>query len=132
MEFESKNRDALWGAPIIFIHSKVSIFDEAHALVTSANLNGRSMRWDTELGIEVADHEQVKHLRERIMRVWLPADAGAEDIAARLETVGRWRDIALENRVTSPRSRRSFPLPYDHSASRTFGSALPGVPVEMV
>ena len=132
VESDSKNRDALCGAPIIFIHSKVSIFDEAHALVTSANLNGRSMRWDTELGIEVADPEQVAHLRQRVMRVWLPSDAGANDIAARPETVKRWRDIAFENKATAPRSRRSFLLPYDHAAAKAFGKALPAVPVEMV
>ncbi len=44
------DRDRLGGAPMIYVHAKVSIFDRSAAIVSSANLNGRSLRWDTEAG----------------------------------------------------------------------------------
>jgi len=39
-----QGRDSLNDAPLIYIHSKVSIFDAQTAIVSSVNLNGRSMR----------------------------------------------------------------------------------------
>lgn len=129
---DTRDRSALHEAPIIFVHSKVSIFDDTAGLVSSANLNGRSMRWDTELGLELADREQVRALRQRVMSVWLPDGATPDHWAASPETPALWRDLAAENAVTAPASRRGFLLPYDIAPARDFGSMLPGVPAEMV
>lgn len=129
---EGDDRGVLYGAPMVFIHSKVSIFDDKSALITSANLNGRSMRWDTELGIEIAHPEQVADVRDKVLRAWLPDDPEAACLAPRLEAVACWRALARENAATAPESRRGFILPHDPEAARAFGSPLPGVPVEMV
>ena len=49
----------------------VSIFDGAAAIVSSANLNGRSLRWDTEAGVLLTDPDTVASLRQRLMAHWL-------------------------------------------------------------
>lgn len=128
---ESTGRDALHGGPIVYIHAKVSIFDESAAIVSSANLNGRSLYWDTEIGVELTHPNVVADLRERAFRHWLPADAGPEFFASRT-AVAAWRNLAFENRATMPEARRGFVLPYDPAPAERFGRDLPGVPNEMV
>ena len=129
---QEDGRSTLHGAPMIFIHSKVSVFDDDVGLVSSANLNGRSMRWDTELGVELADRSQVMQLRDRTMRVWLPDDADEAMTAAAPGTVARWWALADANAAADPADRKGFVLPYDVSAAQQFGMMLPGLPVEMV
>ncbi|WP_298845236.1 phospholipase D-like domain-containing protein [uncultured Roseobacter sp.] len=127
-----EGRQLLHGAPVIFVHSKVSVFDDRAGLVTSANLNGRSMRWDTEIGIEISDPAQVRHLRARTMGAWLPEGADATMTDAVPGTAGRWRQLAVTNAATAPRSRQGFVLPYEIAPAREMGRPLPGVPKEMV
>lgn len=128
----SNDRAAICGAPMVFIHSKVSVFDNRSAMITSANHNGRSMRWDTELGIEVTDPEQVEMVRKRVMGTWLPDNAPDRMTEPGRKTVGLWRSLAQQNANTDPAERRGFVLPHDVEASVKFGQLLPGVPVEMV
>ena len=128
----SDDRAAICGAPMVFIHSKVSVFDDRCAMITSANHNGRSMRWDTELGIEVTDPEQVKMVRHRVMGTWLPYNAPDRMMKPGRKAVGLWRSLAQQNARTDPENRRGFVLPHDLEASVKFGKLLPGVPVEMV
>ncbi len=129
---EAGDRATLCGAPMIFVHSKVSIFDDHAGLVTSANLNGRSMRWDTELGIEISDPDQVRMLRKRVMGAWLPKGADDCFCAAAPETVKKWRELAQQNASRAPADRSGFVLPHTASAAESFGTLLPGIPVEMV
>ncbi|WP_299681451.1 phospholipase D family protein [uncultured Roseobacter sp.] len=131
-ETQDDSRAALHGAPIIFIHSKVSVFDNRRAIISSANINGRSMRWDTELGVEITDAEEIAKIRSQVMRCWLPRDAGPEFCAPNRAAVAHWQQLADLNAATSPQSRRGFILPYDVTAAEAFGTLLPGVPVEMV
>lgn len=124
-------RDRLHGAGLIYVHSKVSIFDEAAAIVSSANLNGRSFRWDTEAGVYLNTANDVIDLRQRLMGHWLPRDAGpaAFDLGT---AVGEWHRIARTNAGLRPAERQGFLLPYDHSAAERFGRRLPFVPDELV
>ena len=129
---QTDGRDTLWGAPIVYVHAKVSIFDDDAAIVSSANLNGRSLYWDTELGVEIAMREDVERLRRRCFRHWLPEDAGEEFY--RPETaLSAWRRLAVENLHRAPAERRGFVLPYDPTPAERFGRdlAVP-VPNEMV
>ncbi len=48
---ETGERDAVEGQEIAYVHAKVAIADGETALVSSANLNGRSLRWDREAGV---------------------------------------------------------------------------------
>lgn len=129
---DAEDRAHICGAPMIFVHSKVSIFDNAAGLVTSANLNGRSMRWDTEMGLEINDPDQVRLLRERTMSAWLPTKISPDFWAPELDTVARWRGLAEANAAVDPTDRRGFVLPHTISPAEDFGTNLPGIPVEMV
>lgn len=128
---DSSGRDALWGAPIVYVHAKVSVFDDEAAIVSSANLNGRSLYWDTELGTEFTHPEDVQALRRRCFDHWLPEDAG--EAFHRPETaLSAWRRLAIENLHRDPDERQGFVLPYDPTPAERFGRDLPPVPNEMV
>jgi hypothetical protein len=120
----------LHDAPLVYVHAKVSIFDDATAIISSANLNGRSLAWDTESGVAIDDARQVAELRRRVMAHWLPKDAGADafDPATAVKVWGR---IARANARLEPPKRRGFLLPHDFAAAEAFGRPLPIVPEEM-
>ncbi|WP_241557823.1 phospholipase D family protein [Falsirhodobacter deserti] len=124
------DRDRLRGAPLIYIHAKVSIFDDTAAIVSSANLNGRSLFWDSEAGVYLNVPRDVQELRRRTMAHWLPVDAGSHFFDPR--TAARaWSTLALQNQNRAPEDRRGFILPYDLRAAEEFGINVP-VPDEMV
>ncbi|MFQ6551623.1 phospholipase D-like domain-containing protein [Aestuariibius insulae] len=118
-------------APMVYVHAKVSIFDDRAAIVSSANLNGRSLYWDTEAGVEVSDAEQVKIIREKCFRHWLPADAPRRFFDGD-DVIKAWRELAEDNQGQHPEKRDGFILPYSIGAARRFGRAIPIVPEEMV
>ncbi|TGD66146.1 phospholipase [Tabrizicola sp. WMC-M-20] len=127
---QKHGRDLLAKAPLIYIHAKVSVF--AHvAIISSANLNGRSMRWDTEAGVAFTQPEVVDDIRQRCMTSWLPehADASFHDPKTAVAT---WRGLALSNAARAPEDRQGFVLPYDIRAAEKFGTAVPFLPPEMV
>jgi phosphatidylserine/phosphatidylglycerophosphate/cardiolipin synthase-like enzyme len=124
-------RDQLSGAPLIYIHAKLSIFDRREAIVSSANLNGRSFRWDTEAGLHVTDPAHVTEIRQRAMAHWLP-DGAEHGFFAQATAVSRWRGLALSNAARPPEARQGFVLPYDLRAAEAFGVPVPFIPAEMV
>lgn len=124
-------RDRLHGAPLIYVHAKVSIFDDTSAIVSSANLNGRSLRWDTEAGVYLTNENDVNELRHRVMAHWLPEDAGPEAFAADT-AVEAWTRIGWRNAATAPLARKGFLLPHDFAAAEAFGRKLPILPPEFV
>ncbi|SFN32937.1 phospholipase D1/2 [Thioclava dalianensis] len=128
---QEDGRDRLSGAPLVYTHAKVSIFDDESAIVSSANLNGRSLAWDTEAGVYLRRSDGVEQIRYRIMRHWLPENAGPECFA--LETaVARWTEIARKNADVPPDDRRGFLMPYSRSKAQEIGRNLPFIPEEMV
>ena len=127
----AKGRAQLKGAPLIYIHAKVSIFDDQTAIVSSANLNGRSLRWDTEAGVVLTDPETVAGLRQRLMAHWLPEGAGA-DFFDPDRAVQAWWALAARNARLAPEKRRGFLMPYDLKSAEDFGRAVPLIPDEMV
>ncbi|SNT35417.1 phospholipase D family protein [Tropicimonas sediminicola] len=127
----ARGRDTLCGAPIIYVHAKVACIDDERALVSSANLNGRSLWWDTEAGVALDDPRDVRHLRQRVMRHWLPKDAG-DDLFDLDSAAGTWRGLAQANAAKAPEARAGFLVPYDPRPAEEFGYPLPGVPDAMV
>lgn len=126
-----RGRSQLKGAPLIYIHAKVSIFDDACAIVSSANLNGRSLRWDTEAGLVLCRQADVLALRARLMAHWLPRDAGPDFFdSARAQQA--WWGLAARNARLAPEARRGFILPYDPQQAERFGRSVPLVPDELV
>ena len=127
----SDKRDVYFSAPLIYVHAKVSIFDDALACISSANLNGRSFRWDTEAGVAFDRPADVRRLRQRLFDHWLPADAGPECHAPETAAMS-WSRIASDNARIHPAQRRGFMLPYSTQKAETFGHDVPGLPEEMV
>ena len=124
-------RDTLCHSPIIYVHAKVSIFDEDHAVISSANLNGRSLRWDTEAGVSLELRQEVSGLRHRILRHWLWE--GAEDAYYDPDTAAsKWRDMAAANGACDPTERNGYLVPHDPEPARAFGRPIPGLPHAMV
>ncbi len=128
---DSAGRDAHLAAPIVYLHSKVSIFDGRSAVISSANLNGRSFRWDTEAGVRFDHPDDVAEIVDKVMGSWAPQ----EDRAAFLDprtALERWRAHAESNACRPPMQRESFLLPYHDAPARRFGRNLPGVPEDVV
>ncbi len=123
-------RDRLRGAPIVYIHAKVSIFDDS-AIVSSANLNGRSLLWDTEAGVLLTNPDDVRALRERVMTHWLPRDPDPRYLDP-AQAVTMWRLLALRNARLPPERREGFVLPFDVEAAERIGQQVPGIPEAMV
>lgn len=128
---DSTGRDVLNGSPIIYVHAKVSIFDDTQAIVSSANLNARSLSWDTEAGLAIDDARHVEKLRRRVFRHWLGRDAscGYYDLGTATQ---HWREQAKRNADGAPDARKGFLVPHDPRPARAFGRPLPGVPDAMV
>jgi phosphatidylserine/phosphatidylglycerophosphate/cardiolipin synthase-like enzyme len=127
---ESDGRDTALGADIVYIHSKVAVADDAEAIVTSANLNGRGMRWDTEAGIVIDDGPSVAHLRRRLFEHWLPRGA-AERYYDPATASAAWAELAEANARRFPDAREGFIAPYDPRPAERFGVPFPA-PEEVV
>lgn len=127
----ARGRAQLKGAPLVYIHAKVSIFDDRAAIVSSANLNGRSLRWDTEAGVVMTDPQTVTDLRLRLMAHWLPEGAGP-DFFDPERAMQAWWALAARNARLPPEKRRGFLMPYNLRSAEDFGRAFPLVPDEMV
>jgi phospholipase D1/2 len=129
--FDSGGRDCSAGSPIIYVHAKVSIFDTSSAIVSSANLNARSLQWDTEAGMEMTDPEAVEALRGRVLEHWLGEDPGREftdpDTA-----VAAIRARAKRNLEVAPEDRKGFLVPHDPRPAQEFGRRAPGIPEALV
>lgn len=130
---KSDGRDTLHDAPLIYVHSKVSIFDDKSAILSSANLNGRSLCWDTEAGVHITRPEQVETLRQRCMGHWLPKHLEKRDAYLAPETAfDHWRRLIDDNSTLPPHARSGFLVRYDSDAAREAAQPLPGFSEEIV
>lgn len=128
---DASGRDTLEESPIVYVHSKVSIFDTTEAIVSSANLNGRSLRWDTEAGIHLTRVDHVSHLRERLMGHWMPQiEAGSTNGVT--DIFEAWRKTVWADAERAPEDRLGRLLPYDIGAAEELGKPVPYVPNELV
>jgi len=123
-------RAVLHAAPIIYVHAKVSIFDDNCAIISSANLNGRSFRWDTEAGVALTGKQIVSDSRRRLMSHWLPENA-APSFYDEATSVSSWRTLAETNRDKPPLERSGFLLPLPIEKARRAGKSIPFLPEEM-
>ncbi len=127
----ARGRAQLNGAPLVYVHAKVSIFDGTTAIVSSANLNGRSLRWDSEAGVVISRPEEVAVLRQRLMAHWLPRGADAACLDPD-RAAAAWAALASRNAARPATEREGFLLPYDATPAEAFGRAFPLVPDELV
>lgn len=103
---EQGERDALFGRGMVYVHSKVMTVDDHTAIVGSANLNGRSMQWDTELCLLIEAPGFVSALKRKLWRTHLGEDAAAEG-ADGAEVMDSWR----RNATTRARAQETTSLP---------------------
>jgi len=125
---DEEDRSTFLGAPLIYVHAKVSVFDRRAVLVSSANLNSRSLHWDTEAGLLHVDEVFATDVVARSMRHWLPET----DIDMSGSLVSQVRDQAELDAVRQPGNREGYLLPYDVEKAESFGTNLPGIPAELV
>ncbi|MGR3482270.1 phospholipase D family protein [Salipiger marinus] len=117
----------LHGAGPVYVHSKVLLVDDRVGLVGSANLNGRSLRWDTEASILFRRPETVIALQRRLAEIWLGAHLeGHDPVQSRT-----WRRAALANAARPPEEREGFALPYPNASGKAFSRFLPVLPADM-
>lgn len=126
-ETQEAPRSRLAGAPIVYVHAKVAIFDGATAIVGSANLNGRSLRWDTEAALLWRDADGVSTFQNRLWRTHMGDDAPPAEAG-----LSGWRALADANVQRVPAARAGFVLPYDKAAARAFARRRPWMPTNML
>jgi len=121
-------RDVVNDAAIIYVHAKVAVADDEWAVVGSANLNGRSLKWDSEIGL-LWHGESAGDLRRRLATDWIDADAAALTMA---ESYDEWYRVAATNASRPVHERRGFILPYLPDKADAMGLAVPMMPPELV
>ncbi|WP_292292205.1 phospholipase D-like domain-containing protein [Marivita sp.] len=121
----------LSGSPIIYVHNKVLVRDDDYALIGSANLNGRSMQWDTEAAVDITAPERLTLLRRRLLNHWWFDDLS--DAELRPETLQQsWTDAIARNGVCLPENRTGFLVPYDPDNKAELALSLPGITENLV
>lgn len=115
------------GAPVVYLHSKVTLVDERVGIIGSANLNGRSMRWDTEASVQFQDPGQIRSARERLMASWLRGAMPGMETQSALA----WTRLAREEAERPPEDRQSYILPWPEARNRRFARLFPVLPAEM-
>jgi phosphatidylserine/phosphatidylglycerophosphate/cardiolipin synthase-like enzyme len=100
-------------------------------MIGSANLNGRSLHWDTEVAIDTRDRDRVAHTRRRLLQHWWfdPLPEQARDIRTLFPW---WRDQIKRNSVARPENRAGFLVRHDVENSAELTQPLPGVTENLV
>ena len=112
---------------MIHIHSKLLIADDDVCLLSSANINGRSFEWDTELGFLWSEPgEAIFEFRRKL---WWQLFGG--DLPEQLNLEG-WRDVARFNSGADPTERKGFVLPYQLGRARRFSRPYWFIPDDLV
>jgi phospholipase D1/2 len=125
-KFEA-TRGTAFGSGLIHIHSKLLIADDEVCLLSSANINGRSFEWDTELGfIWSEEGEAIAEFRRRL---WWQLFGGSLPEKMNLEG---WRDAARFNSGAEPEDRKGFILPYQLGRARRFSRPYWFIPDDLV
>lgn len=120
-----ESRGTAFGSGLIHIHSKLLIADDDVCLLSSANINGRSFDWDTELGFLWKEGgDAIKHFRQKLWRQ-LFDDIPPEDLAG-------WRKAASFNADADPERRKGFVLPYQLARARRFARPYLFIPDDLV
>lgn len=128
---QEDDRSTLSDSPIVYVHSKVSIFDDKAAIVSSANLNTRSLEWDTETGYEFKD-DDVSDIKNKVWEAWWNDDL-RPDLQKTSDVVFEtWKEGVWRNGEIAPQERKGFLVPYDVRPAKKMGMFLPFIPRGMV
>ncbi|WP_257210267.1 phospholipase D-like domain-containing protein [Aggregatibacter actinomycetemcomitans] len=89
----------------VYVHSKVTIMDDIFTVISSANLNTRSMQVDTELGIIMECNEVAEGLRKRLWDLHTNKNGAANpddmhDYEVAVKTFEVWKELMKANKET--------------------------------
>ncbi len=115
-------------AAIIYVHAKIAVADDTWGIVGSANMNGRSMKWDSELGL-LWRGSSAGTLRRRLAKDWIDAEAARTPLE---ETYDLWHRTAWGNAGKPVAERRGLLLPYLSDEADAMGVNIPLLPPETV
>jgi len=114
------------GSGIIYLHSKVTLVDDQVGIVGSANLNGRSLLWDTEASVRFRNADVIGDLRTRLAEKWMRgSESGPIDHAT------TWMQAARDAQEVAPEERKAMILPYPERRNRRFARFVPILPAAM-
>ncbi|OOF81611.1 phospholipase D-like domain-containing protein, partial [Rodentibacter caecimuris] len=90
----------------VYVHSKVTIMDDVFTVISSANLNTRSMQVDTELGIIMECGDVAEGLRKRLWDLHTNKNSEANpdnmhDYAVAKEVFYEWQKLIDANKKLS-------------------------------
>ena len=101
----------------VYVHSKVTIMDDTFTIISSANLNTRSMEKDTELGIILQTGEVARDLRKRLWSLHTKKNAaanpdGMHDYNVAENVFKEWGELMRNNRLAKIRGSKNplYPL----------------------
>lgn len=123
---------SLSGSPLIHVHNKLLVLDDRFAAIGSANLNGRSMRWDTEVALRIEHPDQVDQVRRASRDHWFGPNGVPEHHHSVERQFDWWAAEIRKNQVRLPENRAGFLVPYDPEIARKRGQALPGITENLV
>lgn len=109
----------------IYLHSKVTLVDDHTALIGSANMNGRSMRWDIEASALIRNPTFTSSLMDDLGHKWLGTRGEP------LRWASTWQDRAESEANLPPDERTGYVLPFPMAAGRRFSQRLTFLPKEM-
>ena len=117
------------GRGIVYVHSKVLIADDRLAMVSSANLNGRSLRMDTEAGVSWHDADRVAEFRQRLWAHHLGRTTPSEG-----DLLTSWRAAAMHNLMGEPGSHGTgrFVVDWNPRKAEAFARRRPYIPARYV
>ncbi|AHD02512.1 phospholipase D-like domain-containing protein [Leisingera methylohalidivorans] len=121
----------LAGSPMIYLHSKVLLADQNFAMVGSANLNGRSMRWDTEAALRITQQDRIGQLWHALARHWWQEDLPAEALDP-VCAAAWWQQEIRRNKIRRPEARRGLLVPHDPDRMAELQQPLPGATEDIV
>ncbi|HEY0445731.1 MAG TPA: phospholipase D family protein [Allosphingosinicella sp.] len=122
-----ETRGTAYGSGLIHIHAKLLIADDEVCLLSSANINGRSFDWDTELGFIWRQRDGA--IGEFRRKLWWQLFGGS--LPETLDLEG-WRDVARHNSAAEPRDRQGFVVPYQLGRARRFARPYWFIPDDLV
>ncbi len=127
---ETGERNAVDGREIVYLHSKIAISDASSAIVSSANLNGRSLRWDTECGAVWTNPTAVEAFQARLWSAHLRDGFDGQAAPAGEAAFQMWKKAASEG--PSPHTRQPLIAPYPLERARSFAKRVFFVPTNLL